>query len=125
MKKLFTIGFVLGLLYLSTMLRAGQVVLFNNTDRAVEFSFKFFHQKAKQEMVISGFQLKPREKTRFPQPKDLNLANPLKLKVRWVGDTGSAVSKTFAKNDATVHDLHLINRAGRLVFSSPQFTTSN
>ena len=118
MKKLIIVGLMFGFLYFSGVLFASQVVLFNNTNKTVEFSFKFFHEKAKQQMVVSGFQLRPREKTRFPQPKDMNLAHPLKLKVRWVGDTGPAVSKTFDKGDAAIHDLSLVDQDGKLLFSS-------
>ena len=116
MKKLFIIILFLGSMYLSGFLSAGQVVLLNTTDKPVEFSFKFFHEHAKQKMVISGFTLAPNEKTSFPKPKELHLAQPIKLKVRWKNDMGSSISKTFDQEDVSAHNIRLIKKDGKLSF---------
>jgi len=118
MKKIIILSLFLGTLYLAGFLSATQVVLSNNTSKPVEFSFKFFHDQASQKMVISGFKLEPNETTRFPQLKDLHLAQPLKLKVNWKDDYGSSISKTFDKEDMTVQDLQLIQKNGKLTFAS-------
>lgn len=92
---------------------AGQISLFNKTGKRITLSIKFFHNKAQQKMVIKGFVLEPLEKTKFPQDKDVHLASPLKISVKRTGDRFS-VTKTFARDDASVQNLEIIERGGHL-----------
>jgi len=117
MKKVAIFLAVVAAIYLFGVLSAEQVVLFNYTDKPVEFSFKFFHEQAKKKMVIPDFVLKPKEKTCFPQLKDMHLARPLKVKVKWVGDEASEISKKFDPTKDSVRELKLIQKGQVLSFS--------
>jgi len=96
------------------VLLAGQIILFNKTGHPVAFSLKFFHKGAEQKMVIGDFKLGPREKTTFPQSKDLAIASPLKLKVHWPKNPASTTTKAFDREDSNMHDIQILERAGKL-----------
>ncbi len=94
---------------------AVQILLLNKTGKSVVLSLKFFHPEAKKEMVIRDFTLGSLEKTKFPQDKDMGLAQPTKLKIKTAD--GVSVSTTFDQNDTTVHDLEIIEYEGSLKLS--------
>jgi len=93
---------------------AMQVELFNATDKKAFFAFKFFHKKAQQKMVISDFNLGPKEKTCFPKQEDLIRAQPLKVEVYWSGDPSSVVSKKFNREETGIQSLQLVKQKGKL-----------
>jgi hypothetical protein len=99
-------------------MKAGQILLSNKTGKSVVLSLSFFHTDAQKEMKIREFALGSLEKTKFPQDKDLALANPMKLKVK--RDDGVSVSLTFDKDDATVHDLEIVEQEGALKLVNKQ-----
>ncbi|MFC1845717.1 hypothetical protein ACFLX2_01165 [Candidatus Dependentiae bacterium] len=119
MKKIVLSGLLSGLFLSAGILLAGQLILFNKTKGPVGYSLKFRHNGVKQEMVIGDFKLGPREKTRFPQEKDLHLASPLKLKVHRPGNSASA-SMHFDKNDSAIHNLQIEEENGRLTLIRAQ-----
>lgn len=93
-------------------LYAGQIALSNKTGKSVVLSLSFFHTQAHKEMVIKEFTLGSMEKTKFPQDKDIDIAQPSKLKVK--ASDGASVSMTFDADDATLHDLEVVEHAGAL-----------
>ena len=97
----------------------GPVSLTNKTNRNLEFSFKFFHHEARQQMIISWFTLAPYTKTRFPQQKDRGVASPLKLKVRRAGDPTSTIATKFSRDNDS-HDIDVVQRDGNLMFNLPK-----
>lgn len=113
MKKFLLINLFFCFFLSSSAVIAGQISLFNKTGKRVMLSIKFFHNEAQQKMVIKDFVLKPLEKTKFPRDKDLHLASPLKVSVKRGGDASSVI-KTFVRNDASVQNLEIIERGGRL-----------
>ncbi len=106
--------FLVALFLCSGFIVASQIELFNNTGKSVLLSFKFFHKKAKQKMVISGFQLGSQKKTCFPQAGDLHIADPIKLKVQLTNDPSSSVSKKFNRGDVQLHSFAVVKNKNKL-----------
>lgn len=100
----------------NAVVEAGQILVLNKTGKPVVLKLTFFHTQAKKEMVITDFKLGSLEKTKFPQDKDLEIANPTKLKVT-SADGVASVSMEFDKNDVLVHDLEIIEYEGALKLS--------
>jgi hypothetical protein len=97
---------------LCSVVYAGQIAVINKTNKDVVLSLVFFHTQAQKEMKIKDFSLKSMEKTKFPQDKDRDLAQLLKLKVRTAD--GASVSMTFEKDDIEPRELEIIERDGQL-----------
>ncbi|MCK5632558.1 hypothetical protein KAH94_02330, partial [bacterium] len=92
-----------------------QVILINQSGKAINFAFKFFHTEAKQKMSISDFKLNSNKKTSFPQQKDLHLARPIKLKVNWKNNPDSMVTENFDRDDTNVYEVKALkNDKGQL-----------
>lgn len=117
MKKMLMPSILSGFFLSAGILFAGQLIIFNKTKKPIGFSLKFFHNQAKQEMVIGDFNLGPNQKTSFPQSKDLHLAHPIKLKV-YNKEANSSTSMSFDKNDPSVHNISIEKHNGRLKLSA-------